>query len=193
MCIVNLENEKHKWLIDVDYSLPIAEVFTRAARYSILSERSLEILSYKEHGSDIPGLPSWVPDWTCQNLYPIGRITMPLYYRSQFHDDAWPNKDMGRMKYVKFILFYHTRNKTCATQFNNDGKTISTLGYTIDVVKKVSSIWQSAILEANETTFHKWAHIHDTTTNSNAEATTPPSTTTSFASFKAETPDLDYQ
>lgn len=76
---------KRAWLLGINYSLPPVEEYARGARYSIETECSLEIMCYKEGAAAIDSLPSWFPDWTQQQLFPIHRISMPWHYRSQFH------------------------------------------------------------------------------------------------------------
>ena len=51
----------------VDYSRTVAQVFTDAAWVILNTSGNLSLLSHvtKHNGVRIPGLPSWVPDWSC--------------------------------------------------------------------------------------------------------------------------------
>jgi hypothetical protein len=51
----------------VDYSRTVAQVYTDAAWAILKSSENLGILSHvkKGDGTRTPGLPSWVPDWSC--------------------------------------------------------------------------------------------------------------------------------
>ena len=118
---INPAKDSSAWLLSVDYSLPLADVFSRAARYCTETECSLEVLCYKEGSSSIAGLPSWVPDWTSQRLFPIHRIAFLTQYRSQFHNDIWPAKTW-------FPPLRSTRNQAPVASFSADGKTVALNG-----------------------------------------------------------------
>lgn len=133
--------------LTVDYSLPVTEVYVRAARYSIETENSLEVLCYKEGVSNIPDLPSWVPDWTQQMLFPIHRIPNPAHFRSQFHLKAWPITNLPPL--------HRTRNKTSIATFSTYGKMLTLTGHKLDTITTLSSIWPSAIDVPNLTLFHE--------------------------------------
>jgi hypothetical protein len=51
----------------VDYSRTVAQVYTDAAWAILKSSGNLDILSHVQnsHSTRTPGLPSWVPDWSC--------------------------------------------------------------------------------------------------------------------------------
>jgi hypothetical protein len=56
--------------IEADYTISVAEVFTRAAMHVIKQEQSLAMLLYNELGRDPKnGLPSWVPDWSTSSKF----------------------------------------------------------------------------------------------------------------------------
>lgn len=51
----------------VDYSLPVTEVYTDVVREMLDRRRDFDWLGYchlLDNGPKVPGLPSWVPDWT---------------------------------------------------------------------------------------------------------------------------------
>jgi hypothetical protein len=141
------------WLLKVDYTLPVAEVYSRAARYSIETERSLEILCYKDAAPNVPDLPSWVPDWTGQRLFPMQRISNPLHYRSQFHDTIWP--DRSWMPPLR-----KTSNQSPVASFTADGRTITLSGYKLDTIESTSSIWDAALPTPDSARFEEWASIY---------------------------------
>jgi hypothetical protein len=153
------------WLLKVDYSLPVAEVYLRAARYTIETEHSLEILCYKEDAPNITDLPSWTPDWTSQRLFPVQRISNPLHYRSQFHSAisssrSWlpPSREIS--------------NKTPVASFSDDGKVMTLRGYRLDTIEVTSAIWDSPLAILDEERFEEWASIF--TGGSHSEVTTLP-------------------
>lgn len=52
--------------ISVDYELPVVNFYQEFATTFITVSKSLDILRMKQHPA-IPGLPSWVPDWTTKS------------------------------------------------------------------------------------------------------------------------------
>jgi hypothetical protein len=141
------------WLLDVDYTLPVAEVYRRAARYSIETERSLEIFCYKDAAPKVPNLPSWVPDWTAQRLFPMQRIPNPLHYRSQFYDTIWPDKSwMPPLR--------KTSNQSPVASFSADGQTITLRGCKLDTIETTSSIWDTALHKPDIPRFEEWASLY---------------------------------
>jgi len=49
--------------LEINYSIPVSQVFLNAAQYIIRGSKSLQILlHYGEHSSELSNLPSWVPD-----------------------------------------------------------------------------------------------------------------------------------
>jgi hypothetical protein len=139
------------WLLEVDYLLPVATVFTRAARYSIETLCSLEVLCYKEGRIGTTGLPSWVPDWTRQSLFPIHRLSLIHHYRSQFHPDA----PISMYKYSG----PRWRNTTPVASFNDQSNAIMLSGYKLDTIANVSSIWEKPLEAADTDIFEQWAAI----------------------------------
>ncbi|KAI0008306.1 heterokaryon incompatibility protein-domain-containing protein [Xylariaceae sp. FL0662B] len=143
------KNDNLSWLIEPNYSLPVAEVYTRAARYSIETEHTLEIICFRESGGPMTDLPSWVPDWTHQQLFPITRIGMPFHFRSQFHLQAWPSQ----------LPLARTMNKQPIARFSGDGRVLFVEGYTLDTISTLSEVWQSELERPNERLFYDWMSI----------------------------------
>jgi hypothetical protein len=60
-------------LLDVDYNLPVEEVYTNAAWAFIKKNKNLDILGHcylrseSEASPSSLKLPSWVPDWTARS------------------------------------------------------------------------------------------------------------------------------
>jgi hypothetical protein len=156
---------EYAWLLHVDYALPVAEVYLRAARYSIETERSLEVLCYKDAAPKLLNLPSWVPDWTAQSLFPLQRICNPLHYRSQFYDTIWP--DRSWMPPLRRGV-----NQSPVASFSVDGRIISLDGCKLDTIENTSSIWDAALYTPDSTRFEEWASLY--TGGSAAELTALP-------------------
>jgi hypothetical protein len=141
------------WLLDVDYELPVADVYSRAARYSIETEHSLEILCYKGEAPNVSNLPCWIPDWTAQSLFPMQRIANPLHYRSQFHETIWPNKSW-------IPPLRRTSNQSPVASFSADGKTMTLSGYKLDTIDTTSSIWDAALHMPDSTRSEEWVSLY---------------------------------
>lgn len=79
-------------LPDPDYSKPIEQVYREAAAAAITHDKRLQILASVTGESMVSGLPSWVPDWSC-NL-PITEIAswddylVPLKSMKEFRISA---------------------------------------------------------------------------------------------------------
>ncbi|KAL2839832.1 HET-domain-containing protein [Aspergillus pseudoustus] len=63
--------DKSDWEVVPDYAAPVAEVYTRFARWCLLNRKQMQALSYAgpsedsdRSSSSIGSLPSWVPDWS---------------------------------------------------------------------------------------------------------------------------------
>lgn len=139
------------WLLTVDHSLPVAEVYMRAARYCIEKEFSLEVLGYKASFSNTDGLPTWVPDWTSQRLFPIQRISNPIHYRSQFHRSATRKRvSLARRS---------DNNKLPVATFSNDGRLMTVIGYRLDTVQQIGSTWEAALDVSDERSFEEWTNV----------------------------------
>ncbi|KAF2111875.1 heterokaryon incompatibility protein-domain-containing protein [Lophiotrema nucula] len=153
--MLNIDPLKDKlaWLLHVDYSLPVAEVYSRATRYSIETERSLEIICYKEGASNFPDLPSWVPDWTHQRLFPIHRIALPTHFRCQFHSKAWPV--VGAMPALR-----STMNTSRIASFSTDGQRMILTGHKLDIIDTLSSPWSASLEVGNDDLFENWANVY---------------------------------
>jgi len=71
-----------------DYRLSVAQVFLESAWYILLSGQTLDLLSIayraaKREADTVPGLSSWVPDWTCRPDH------MPMTGLHAFMDGGW--------------------------------------------------------------------------------------------------------
>ena len=56
--------------VKIDYSAPVAQVYSEVARFIITRDRNLKLLSAcQSYGSKIAELPSWVPDWNIESQY----------------------------------------------------------------------------------------------------------------------------
>lgn len=91
---------------DPDYGKPCHEVFSKTARGIIAYDMCLDILLTVCGTSQIPGLPSWVPDWTIEH-HPFTNHSL--------HDNASMN---SAPKYL----------------FNKDGKILILRGKVVDVI-----------------------------------------------------------
>jgi hypothetical protein len=60
----------------VDYSRTVVQIYTDTAWAILKSSGNLDILSHVQnsHSTRIPGLPSWVPDWSCGTSFTSLRI-----------------------------------------------------------------------------------------------------------------------
>jgi hypothetical protein len=59
-----LANQTSKYEIEVDYKLPIRDVFTNFAKLEIETSETLNIITRVLPGTNVYELPSWVPDWS---------------------------------------------------------------------------------------------------------------------------------
>lgn len=153
MISIDQRRDEFAWLLDIDYSISVVEVYTRAARYSIETEHTLEIMCFKEGAAATPNLPSWVPDWTSQRLFPLQRIAVPNNYRSQFHDAIWPNKSwMPPLR--------KSSNKASVASFSTDSMVLTVNAHKIDLIENISSVWQVALDSPDQSRFVEWAGMH---------------------------------
>ncbi|KAK0099370.1 hypothetical protein ONS96_008399 [Cadophora gregata f. sp. sojae] len=75
-----LANSRSKYQINVDYSLSTAEIYHDLAKKEFQYCTTLEILTTARCGSKLPGLPSWVPDWSRGNSHEcLWDISTPNY------------------------------------------------------------------------------------------------------------------
>ena len=142
---------RHSWLLDVDYDIPTPLVYTRAARYTIETDCTLEIMCYKDGTSKLTGLPSWVPDWTQQHLFPLHRISMPNHYRSQFH----PNMPTS----MYWMSSPKLRNHTRVATFSTNGQTIGLKGYHLDSIARLGLVWKKPLDAADRDVFKDWVDV----------------------------------
>jgi hypothetical protein len=141
------------WLLTIDYAQAVAQVYTNAARYCVEVERTLEIICYKEGAPALSDIPSWVPDWTSEHLFPIHRIAIMTQYQAQFHDQRWPTSPW-------LPSLRSTSNKLPIANFSDDSKLMTLTGYKLGIVSKVSSIWQAPLDVPDLPLFHEWATLY---------------------------------
>lgn len=108
----------------VDYNMTVVEVYTNLASSYIQRDDNLDILSYTQCGPGIPGLPSWVPDWT-------SREDMPINFRV-------PN--------CSGIRFDHHAggDNGCGTSIYVNGKTLTSQGVLLDQITRISGLIDKA-------------------------------------------------
>ncbi|KIW00453.1 uncharacterized protein PV09_07978 [Verruconis gallopava] len=119
-------------LIDVNYELPVDEVYTNAALSIIQKHHSLDILGHctmSETGS-LENLPSWVPNWTSKS----GPI--PFFKRSLVSQKTSEEAASGRDVIGKlFNASGDTRAQTSIDRYSN---ILSVEGFIFDKVELVS-------------------------------------------------------
>jgi hypothetical protein len=82
--------------IAVNYRMPVAELYRDVARFLILGDRSLRVLSMHCPKRELPGLPSWVPDWSVPvdiaSIWPTVRVNRTKQYRVAMGATDNPNE-----------------------------------------------------------------------------------------------------
>ena len=106
--------------VKIDYSVPVAQVYSEVARFIITRDRNLKLLSAcQSYGSKIAGLPSWVPDWNIESRY---RPTRPI--------SSWIAGDQNDM-------FSASGSLPARVEFSADLQTMSVQGL---LIAKVSAL-----------------------------------------------------
>ena len=106
--------------VKIDYSAPVARVYSEVARFIIMRDRSLKLLSAcQSYGSKIAELPSWVPDWNIESRY---RPLRPI--------SSWIGGDQNDMFNASGSLPAHV-------EFSTDLQTMTVQGL---VVAKISAL-----------------------------------------------------
>jgi hypothetical protein len=89
---VNGRQNRRGIVVPQDYNLPTAQIFTQLAR-ALIDELGLEILQEVLPTNKVPGLASWVPDWSANPKHSFlgqsRRAERGLYSSSQFSDQEW--------------------------------------------------------------------------------------------------------
>lgn len=109
---------------NVDYNMTTVEVYTRLAKSYIQRDGNLDILGYAKHGTNIAGLPSWVPDWTNQGEMPINLRT-PIMSGISHNHHAGGDKD-------------------CRASVSMDGITLNGKGVIFDKIARLSGVFGEA-------------------------------------------------
>ena len=75
--------------IRVDYQQPVDSVFLSTAQHILRKDRNLRLLCFAG-GSSNPDLPSWVPDWASQRLFPMDKVPHPFHRHRIFRTNPPP-------------------------------------------------------------------------------------------------------
>jgi hypothetical protein len=70
--------------VEVNYQLDVEDIFTRLAVSYLQKDDNFDILSYVHRGSNLKGLPTWVPDWTKQDIISTSFRSEAFYNVSGF-------------------------------------------------------------------------------------------------------------
>jgi hypothetical protein len=101
--------------VEVDYSLPCEELYTKWAADYLVTEKNLLLLSLPEHSPDSElSLQSWVPDWSCA---PFQIPRNPLFEKGY--------EAAGRTK--------------VALSISEDAKVLRIKGYKLDVISRAAT------------------------------------------------------
>jgi Heterokaryon incompatibility protein (HET) len=116
-------------LLDVDYRLPVEDVYITAALSFLQKHRNLDILGHctePEEASSLE-LPSWVPNWTARDA------PVHFFKRRQFHD-------VNREDEVSIGKLYNASNKPAADiRVDERARKLFCKGFTFDSVERVSA------------------------------------------------------
>ena len=64
--LLALQDRQQRCRVPVDYSQSTQSLYTEIARFIISNTQNLRLLHRRRFGA-LEGLPSWVPDWNCEN------------------------------------------------------------------------------------------------------------------------------
>lgn len=64
-----LANSRSEYKMSIDYSLSASKIYIDLAKKELKHCKTLEILTRVQSGSNLPGLPSWVPDWSRSDVH----------------------------------------------------------------------------------------------------------------------------
>lgn len=89
--------------LSVDYSRTVAQVFTDAAWAILKSSGNLSLLSHvtKQNGTRTPGLPSWVPDWSCGTSFHAFEHLLRVAKQTDGVDGMCPYKSCGDLEWQR--------------------------------------------------------------------------------------------
>ncbi len=141
-------------LLTIDYKLPIVTVYTNIAKYILSTTSTLEILCFAEGRHVLPGLPTWVPDWTQQRFYPFQRLPHHFHYSAMF-------QDMHLAEHVHPLQTAKPRPKPrvsfSSTEKSPDGThTLKVYGSVLDSVEKVGMPWTKQGGDRDEEVIADW-------------------------------------
>ena len=132
--------------VNIDYSAPVARVYSEVARFIIMRDRNLKLLSAcHSYGSKIPELPSWVPDWNVDSRY---RPTRPISSWTAGDQSDMFNASGSLPARVEFSADLQTMSvqglliakiRVLGTHLGNDGDTIETPA----TLQKMFSLFQT--------------------------------------------------
>jgi hypothetical protein len=107
--------------VQVDYSRTAVQVLTDVAR-AIVRRGQLFILGYSQFPKDVPGLPSWVPDWH-------SKLSPTFYPYWEFDSDA-------------DHFFTPSGSDTPVVLQTRDHAVLGLRGMSVDTVEVVGDIWR---------------------------------------------------
>lgn len=145
-----------------DYTLSVSEVYRQTARFLLLSSTSLQALCYVEETSDAD-LPSWVPDWRQQSLFPIHEIVHPFHSEDLFEDEPLPRNLKWRLE--RCFRLEHRRDRADATEATNPhiriegGNRLYLTGSTLDTIEVLGLTWDKSVDESNACTTNNWMSV----------------------------------
>jgi hypothetical protein len=124
-------------LLTPSYSTDLCEAFTDVARAIISESGYLDTLAFAANARGLPGLPSWVPDWSSRaNLDDDSRIIVNLRIASLGH--------------------YHTSGEAKAEAYLT-GNILTVKAACLGVVQSCAKIMDSK--KRLWTTLHKWLRL----------------------------------